>query len=212
VASCVDCNAFLRARIDYGSLTDALVWSYLFEEIGVPLICNNADVSFVDVVTILPAVRAYQRIDELGHDFFRLQSYFVTHFIYVMSDWGRHTLRRELFEEEFVFIASNLTQVIFMEDPELTGEFLQCLRILGISRSDSTIWPLIHHAMTYLLELERRYGGQGVWSKRNDMPYDRYHTAYCATVGLMSYGLSRESAGTSKAQPPIPRAFQVRTL
>jgi hypothetical protein len=62
-----------------------------------------------------------------------------------MSDWGRHTLRRELFEEEFVFIASNLTQVIFMEDPELTGEFLQCLRILGISRSDSTIWPLIHH-------------------------------------------------------------------
>jgi hypothetical protein len=58
VASCVDCNAFLRARIDYGSLTDALVWSYLFEEIGVPLICNNADVSFVDVVTILPAVRA----------------------------------------------------------------------------------------------------------------------------------------------------------
>jgi len=58
VTSCVDCNAFLRARIDYGSLTDALVWSYLFEEIGVPLVCNNADVSFVDVVTILPAVRA----------------------------------------------------------------------------------------------------------------------------------------------------------
>lgn len=212
VTSCVDCNAFLRARIDYGSLTDALVWSYLFEEIGVPLVCNNADVSFVDVVTILPAVRAYQRIDELGHDFFRLQCYFVTHFIYVMSDWGRHTLRRELFEEELVFIASNLTQVIFMEDPELTGEFLQCLRILGVSRLDSTIWPLIHHAMTYLLELERRHGGQGAWSKRSDMPYDRYHTAYCATVGLMSYGFSQVAIDSSKASSPIPRAFQVRVL
>jgi hypothetical protein len=31
-----------------------------------------------------------------------------------------------------------------MDDPELTGEFLQCLRILGISRkSDVAIWPLI---------------------------------------------------------------------
>lgn len=170
-----------------------------------------------------------------------------------MSDWGRHTLRRELFEEELVFIASNLTQVletskyttlrghrqvIFMEDPELTGEFLQCLRILGVSRLDSTIWPLIHHvqidavffmppfsilflslttfnilqAMTYLLELERRHGGQGAWSKRSDMPYDRYHTAYCATVGLMSFGFSQVAIDSSKASSPIPRAFQVRVL
>jgi len=30
-----------------------------------------------------------------------------------------------------------------MEDPELTGEFLQCLRILGVSSVDSSIWPLI---------------------------------------------------------------------
>jgi hypothetical protein len=30
-----------------------------------------------------------------------------------------------------------------MKDPELTGEFVQCLRILGISRLDSSIWPLI---------------------------------------------------------------------
>ena len=59
MVNCLDCNAFLRARIDYGSLTDALVWTYLFEEIRVPLVCNNADVSFVDVVAILPAVRAF---------------------------------------------------------------------------------------------------------------------------------------------------------
>ena len=31
-----------------------------------------------------------------------------------------------------------------MDDPELTGEFLQCLHILGISRDgDIAIWPLI---------------------------------------------------------------------
>ena len=112
--------------------------------------------------------RRYQRVDELGHDFFRLQCYFVTHFIYVMSDWGRHMLQRELFKEELVFISSNLAQVcireiedvllvtmswqvIFMEDPELTGEFIQCLRILGVSQMDSNIWPLIHHVFQRVL-------------------------------------------------------------
>ena len=54
---------------------------------------------------------SYQRIDELGHDFYRLQCYFVTHLIYVLSDWGRHLLERSLFEEELSFIVSNLTRV-----------------------------------------------------------------------------------------------------
>lgn len=213
VPNCADCNAFLRPRIDYGSLTDALVWSHLFEELRVPLTCNNANVSFVDVASIFPLVRTYQRIDELGHDFFRLQCYFVTHFIYVMSDWGRHMLQRSLFEEELVFIVSNLHQVISMNDPELTGEFVQCLRILGISHLDSSIWPSIREAMIYLLELENYCAGESVWSKRTDTSYDRYHTAYCATIGLMSYSFS--PASTTKPtniQRPPPRAFHVRRL
>jgi hypothetical protein len=56
-SNCADCNSFLRSKIDYGSLTDALVWGYLFEEISIPLVCNNAEVSFVDVITHLPSVR-----------------------------------------------------------------------------------------------------------------------------------------------------------
>ena len=57
---------------------------------------------------------SYKRVDELGHDFFRLQCYFVTHFIYVMSDWGRHQIQRALFEEELKFIVTNLTQAHFL--------------------------------------------------------------------------------------------------
>lgn len=210
VVSCVDCNAFLCPRTDYGSLTDALVWSYLFKEIDVPLMCNNTDVSFTDVVAILPAVRSYKRVDELGHDFFRLQCYFVTHFIYVMSDWGRHQIQRALFEEELKFIVTNLTQVILMEDPELTGEFVQCLRILGISHVDTTIWPLIERALIYLLKLEQQHGGRGSWSKRSDKAYDRYHTAYCAIIALMSYnfGLPKKHNITT-FMSPIPRAFKM---
>jgi len=55
--NCIECNAHLHARVDYGALTDALVWTYLFEEIGLPLLCNNSRVSFLDVVAILPVVR-----------------------------------------------------------------------------------------------------------------------------------------------------------
>jgi len=152
--NCIECNAHLHARVDYGALTDALVWTYLFEEIGLPLLCNNSRVSFLDVVAILPVVRTYQRIDELGHDFFRLQCYFVTHYIYVLSDWGRHMVHRELFEEEFLFLLLNLGQVTSMEDPELIGEFIQCLRIFGVSSVDSTIWPLIHDVLHLASDLQ----------------------------------------------------------
>jgi len=180
------------------------VWTYLFEETEIPLVCNNADVHFSDAVATLPAVRKYQRIDELGHDFFRLQCYFVTHFIYVLSDWGRHVLERALFEEEFV---------ISMDDPELTGEFLQCLRILGVSQNTRTcstrIWSLILQAMTYLLGVERRHGG-GMWSKSSDGPYDRYHTTYCAIVGLLSFEFHASDVDDGKLSPPNPRAFYIR--
>jgi|MDTA01.1.fsa_nt_gb prenyltransferase beta subunit len=119
-----------------------------------------------------------------------------------------------------------------MEDPELTGEFVQCLRILGISREDAAIWPLIQkvsdyyitsvsivgwkgidvrsQALAYLLKLEQHHGGHGIWSKRSDKPYDRYHTAYCATIGLMSYNFAQGAVRKSvEATVPISRAFCV---
>ena len=48
------------------------------------------------------------------------------------SDWGRHELRADLFEEEFTFLLQNTRTVIRLADPELVGEFLHCLRIFGV--------------------------------------------------------------------------------
>lgn len=50
-------------------------------------------------------------MDELGKNFFQLQAYFVTHFIYVVSEWGKHRLRRELFWEEIHFIITSFNAV-----------------------------------------------------------------------------------------------------
>ena len=90
VAKCAACNHNLKMKVDYGCLTDALVWAYVFEDCGVDIRCNNRSTSLSEVVNILPLARCYQRIDELGHNFYKLQCYFITHLIYVFSDWGQH--------------------------------------------------------------------------------------------------------------------------
>mmetsp|Transcript_10235 Transcript_10235/g.41430 ORF Transcript_10235/g.41430 Transcript_10235/m.41430 type:complete len:632 (-) Transcript_10235:1023-2918(-) len=207
---CVGCNAHLRSQIDFGSLTDALVWSYLFEEIGVPLSCSNAHVSFCDVIAMLPAMRRYYRLDELGNDFYRLQCYFLTHFIYIVSDWGRHTIRRELFEEEYIFLVKNMSTVIDHKDPELVGEFLQCLRIFNVSKQhDPDVWNLVERAMLFLLEVELRLGSSGIWKKSSKV-YDRYHSSYCGAIGLMVYDFHGNPLGPQAmtADVVIPRAFR----
>lgn len=52
--------------MDYGSLTDALVFTYIFEDIGVDLKCGMHRATLKDIVKLLPLARSYQRIDELG--------------------------------------------------------------------------------------------------------------------------------------------------
>ena len=53
----------------------------------------------------------WQGIDELGHNFYKLQAYFLTHFLYVVSEWGKHELPPELFWEELQFIVTNVKHV-----------------------------------------------------------------------------------------------------
>jgi len=91
---CSECNHRLKMKVDYGCLTDALVWAYVFEDVGIDIRCNNHSTSLAEVVSIMPLARCYQRIDELGHNFWKLQCYFLTHLIYVFSDWGQHALSR----------------------------------------------------------------------------------------------------------------------
>jgi|Transcript_14227 hypothetical protein len=66
-------------------------------------------------------------------------------------------------------------------------------------------------AMNYLLDVQQRNSTPGLWSKSSD-PYDRYHTTYCTTIGLLSYDLSADDDGADEPPPSIPRAFYVRTL
>ena len=165
---CGACEHRLKTSIDYGALTDALVWCYVFRDIGIDMHCHNGEPSLMAIIEILPIVRSYYGIDELGHDFFKLQCYFITHLLYVFSDWGQHPLCRELFAEEFEFIANNMNKVIVsLKDPELVGEFLHCLKILQLSPyEDAEMWnELIIPGYKFLIELEASVSSRTVRQK-----------------------------------------------
>jgi hypothetical protein len=86
-----------------------------------------------ELLRLLPLLRSYQSLDILGMNTFTHQCYFVTHLIYLFSDYGQHTLNRHLFAEEFFFIIESMgVAVHILDDPEIVGEFLQCMRILQV--------------------------------------------------------------------------------
>lgn len=87
-SKCKHCKAALHQHIDHGGMTDAVVWSYVFEDISVQLCAsmNSGQGAMKSigqgmVMRFLPLARCYRPIDELGHDYFKLQSYFLTHFL-----------------------------------------------------------------------------------------------------------------------------------
>ncbi len=106
---CDQCRLKIVPCIDYSSLTEALCWSYLFQSVGLDVDVRSASAqSLSKVVRLLPLVRSYSSLDEMGDNFYKHQCYFVTHLVYVFSDWGQHTLRRQLFAEEFEFIVRHM--------------------------------------------------------------------------------------------------------
>ena len=194
---CVACGHALKAKVDYGCLTDAFVWSYVFKSLDLPVKCIGVEGSgssiFSDILRLLPQARSYQTIDELGHDFYKLQCYFLTHFIYIMSDWGRCKVPLELFWEEYKFILSNMEHVIALDDAEIVGEFVHCLRILCprssySAKNDPRNSPhhirIVEEGVAYLLIHEKRRGCKGLWVSGTKEIYSRYHAAYTGVAGL----------------------------
>lgn len=77
--------------------------------------------------------------------------------------------------------------MLVCQNPEIVGEFLQCLRILQYDpRTDpSALTDLVEKAMDFLLHTERQLGSRGTWvSDSSSNFYTRYHAVYCAVVGL----------------------------
>jgi hypothetical protein len=111
--------------------------------------------------------------------------------------------------EEFRFIVNNLPIALStLKDCEIVGEFVHCLRILGVTRTKSkeeeekAVSKIVDIAVDFLLDMEIRNGKCGQWvpNKRTTKAYDVYHAAYCGIVGLLD------------APPPVPSSIELPVL
>ena len=112
-----------------------------------------------------------------------------------------------------------------MKDPEIVGEFLQCLKILQFTpESDPELIGLFTMGVEFLIAEERERGSKGIWvtkkevgntgkwGERGARVYDRYHASYCAAIALLDYGFLEVlyaiffSLSLSPASPFVPFA------
>jgi hypothetical protein len=193
-AVCEECSSALRRVVNYEAVYEALVWTSVFNEVGVHMRGSDAACRKEDVLSLMRQIRPYRALDEIGRGVFKDQCYFVTHLLFILSRWGAFTLERALFAEELAFLAANLDTLIALDDPELVGEFAHSLRILGCDEEDA----LVRRAVRFLLDKQRGWGGgfvdpdeQSDEERDDSMFKKRYHAAYCGVIGLASWRFER---------------------
>lgn len=153
---CLDCGEVLQSCIDYFALSSALCNSYLYldcmsvvgtsddsgskpptlasptaaattvrEESAAPIITTE---TLFNVLAMFPVVRRYKGPHKLQRIAFLNQCYFVTHLVYTFSDWGQHSLHRNLFQPEYDFIVAHMDYAI--EDLNVRNDECTCLSVV----------------------------------------------------------------------------------
>mmetsp|Transcript_11241 Transcript_11241/g.16817 ORF Transcript_11241/g.16817 Transcript_11241/m.16817 type:complete len:760 (-) Transcript_11241:172-2451(-) len=178
---CRECGSELSETPDYEAMCEAVVWTSVFEDINIPVSACDGLARLEHILPLIEPLRPYRDLTQIGRDLFRLQCYFITHLVFILGGWGKRSLRpyRMLLAEELTFLSVNMSTVIRMKDPELVGEFVQALHILGLHDSD----PIIEFGHRYLL----RTAGSTCWAKQKENFYKRYHSAYCGIIGLTDF-------------------------
>ena len=95
---------------------------------------------------------------------------------------------------EFIFIISSLNHALNVEDPEIVGELIHCLYILGYQMNDEVInkaipklRDLFIRSLEFLINCEGSFKECGMWTDKASVAYARYHAAWCGIVGLMPH-------------------------
>jgi hypothetical protein len=170
-----------RTRFDvqrsrYDVWCDALVLTYTADGCGMPLSASHADVA-----RWAPAMRPYPDPAVPGAIEFRDVVYAITHLVYTLNDYNRHRLSPEWLPQEFEYLRTHLKRPLEAGDPELLGEFVDCLRAFGLPDAD----PGVAAGMDYLLGTQN---ADGSWGNVEDADvHKRYHTTWTAIDALRDY-------------------------
>jgi hypothetical protein len=173
---CGACGSTLNIRSRYDVWCDALVLTYTADGFGMPLGTSHSAVA-----CCAPAMRPYPGPEVVVDTGFRDIVYAITHLVYTLNDYGRFRLLREWLPQEFEYLRGHLQRPIDADDPELLGEFLDCLRAFGLDDTDSDVAA----GMEYLLAHQN---GDGSWGDVQETDvHKRYHTTWTAVDALREY-------------------------
>ena len=132
--------------------------------------------------------------------------YFVTHKIFVATNWGLKRARREEWRHERAFLKTHLPYATTgakrgRGDVHLVGEFVQCLRCFDdVARVD----PDVAEATRWMLSRQdKRTGG---WEVLDADFKNSYHATICALGALLTPKM-RGVAEKARAKARAPRAL-----
>jgi hypothetical protein len=132
--------------------------------------------AYADVLRWLPALRPYPE-DQDDADFWDA-AYAVTHVVYTLNDYDVYRLRPGWLPREFAFLKAHAAGAVEAEDPQMVGEFLECLKCFGLGARS----PLVRAGTDFLLASQN---ADGSWGETDtDNTYDNYHTTLAAAGGL----------------------------
>ena len=214
---CPTCGSTLLHPSDLDALCESLVWTSVYRDVGVyPLEASNAACYLDSSLRFIQHVRPYQSLRAMGADLFRFQCYLITHLTFVLSTsaaqplpssssscWYSCSLERRVLLEEWLFLSANMDTVIGLADPELVGEFVAALRLLGAADDE----PCMQKGYAYLLGAELTGKQAGGWVSQGASFYKRYHAAYCACIALADMSIERPA----KLSPEVLQYFALRS-
>jgi hypothetical protein len=174
--TCHKCRRSLAMSTPYAVWSDALICSYTGDCYGVRL-----GASYADVVKWLHGMRPYPNfVNKDDWDFYDA-TYAITHLVYTMNGYSRYRLMPRWFPVEYSFLKQNLIHALAMDDPEMMGEFLDCLKSFGLTETHS----LIKQGVNFILA---KQNSDGSWGDLDaDDVYNRYHPTWTAIDGLREY-------------------------
>jgi len=167
---------------DYDAIGD-----YLIEQFQLDRLLRKVGPAHLKLpVNRLPDFLA--RIDELQFiydrrtaDQYSIQNYFVTHLVYVLSDFGaKRPALQGLALRLSDYLAGNFHDVRHVvNDLDLLAEFVHCLKILGESKRGD-----VREAEAYLLAQQQSDGSWTTPYYKSGDPYDQFHPTWTALIAI----------------------------
>lgn len=192
--SCRRCRRPLVMLGRYGAWIDAMIATYLGERYGVII-----GATFRDVIKWLPLMRPYRGRENGCNPDFYWTVYAVTHVVYTLNHYNVYQLSPRWLPHEFEFLKANLEESVRMEDPEMTGEFLDSLKAFGLRDTH----PLIRLGTKYVLS---KQNADGSWGDPDEEDlYLRYHPTFTAINGLRDIAWRGVRLSFPKLKPLIKK-------